>query len=100
MFYGLGTALITPFDENFKVDYEALRKITRFQIDSNINALIVLGTTGESPVISLSEREKIVATVIEEAGGRTKILVGTGTNNTNDVVEMNKIAEKQKVDGI
>jgi 4-hydroxy-tetrahydrodipicolinate synthase len=100
MFYGLGTALITPFDENFNIDYEALRKITRFQIDSKIDALIVLGTTGESPVISLSEREKIVATVMEEAQGRTKILVGTGTNNTNDVVEMNKIAEKQKVDGV
>ena len=100
MFYGLGTALITPFDENYNVDYEALRKITRFQIDSNVEALIVLGTTGESPVISLSEREKIVATVIEVAMGKTKIIVGTGTNDTNDVVEMNKIAEKQNVDGI
>jgi len=100
MFYGLGTALITPFDENFNVDYKAVRKITRFQIDSNVDALIVLGTTGESPVISLSEREKIVATVIEEAKGRTKIIVGTGTNDTNDVVEMNKIAETQKVDGL
>jgi 4-hydroxy-tetrahydrodipicolinate synthase len=100
MFYGLGTALITPFDENYNVDYEAIRKITRFQIDSNVDALIVLGTTGESPVINLSEREKIVATVIEEAAGKTKIFVGTGTNDTNDVVEMNKIAEKQKVDGL
>ena len=100
MFYGLGTALITPFDENYNVDYEAIRKITRFQIDRNIDALIVLGTTGESPVINLSEREKIVATVIEEAAGKTKVFVGTGTNDTNDVVEMNKIAEKQKVDGL
>ena len=100
MFYGLGTALITPFDENYNVDYEALRKITRFQVDSNVDALIVLGTTGESPVINLSEREKIVATVIEEAAGKTKIIVGTGTNDTFDVVEMNKIAEKQKVDGL
>ena len=65
MFYGLGTALITPFDENLNVDYEALLKITRFQIDSKIDALIVLGTTGESPVISLSEREKIITTVME-----------------------------------
>jgi 4-hydroxy-tetrahydrodipicolinate synthase len=100
MFYGLGTALITPFNENYGVDYEALKKITRFQIDCNVDALIVLGTTGESPVINLSEREKIVATVMEEAQGRTKILVGTGTNDTIDVVEMNKIAEKQKVDGV
>jgi 4-hydroxy-tetrahydrodipicolinate synthase len=100
MFYGLGTALITPFDENYNVDYEALKRITRFQVDSKVDALIVLGTTGESPVISLLEREKIVATVMEEAQGRTKILVGTGTNDTNDVVEMNKIAEKQRVDGV
>jgi 4-hydroxy-tetrahydrodipicolinate synthase len=100
MFYGLGTALITPFDENYNVDYEALRKITRFQVDSKVDAVIVLGTTGESPVINVSEREKIVATVMEEAQGKTKILVGTGTNDTLDVVEMNKIAEKQKVDGV
>jgi len=100
MFYGLGTALITPFDENYEVDYEALKRITRFQIDCNVDAIIVLGTTGESPVINLLERERIVATVMEEAQGRTKILVGTGTNDTNDVVEMNKIAEKQKVDGV
>jgi 4-hydroxy-tetrahydrodipicolinate synthase len=100
MFTGVGTALITPFDEDFNVDYSSLKKIVKFQVDNNVDALIVIGTTGEAPVISLEEREKIIDTVIEEAKGRTKIIIGTGSNDTNKVVHLNKIAEKYKVDGL
>lgn len=100
MFNGVGTALITPFDENFNVDYSALKKIVKFQVDNNVDAIIVLGTTGEAPVINLDEREKIIDTVVSEVKGRTKIIVGTGSNDTNKVVHLNKIAEKYKVDGL
>ncbi|RPI74428.1 MAG: 4-hydroxy-tetrahydrodipicolinate synthase [Ignavibacteriales bacterium] len=100
MFKGTGTALITPFNEDLSIDYESLKKIINLQIENNVDAIILLGTTGESPVISTDERRKIVETGIQAAGGKTKIIVGTGTNDTRKVVELNKIAEECKADGL
>jgi 4-hydroxy-tetrahydrodipicolinate synthase len=100
MFSGVGTALITPFDENFNVDYPSLKKIVKYQLSGNVDAIIVIGTTAEAPVISLEEREKIIETVAEETNGRAKIIIGTGSNDTNKVVHLNKIAEKYKADGL
>lgn len=100
MFKGTGTALATPFNNDLSVDYSALKKICRFQIENNVDALIVLGTTGESPVIDNNEREKIISLVTEEVNGKAKIILGTGTNDTKHVIEFNKIAEKFNVDGL
>jgi 4-hydroxy-tetrahydrodipicolinate synthase len=100
MFTGTGTALITPFNEDMTVDYTSIKKITKFQIDGGVDALIVLGTTGESPVINDDERRKIIAAVQEEVNGKIPVIVGTGTNNTLHVVELNKMAEELSVDGL
>ncbi|MDP4196367.1 MAG: 4-hydroxy-tetrahydrodipicolinate synthase [Bacteroidota bacterium] len=100
MFRGTGTALITPFDEQLNVDYAALKKLVRFQLDSGINSLVVLGTTGEAATIDEDERRKILETVIEENAGKVPIIAGTGTNDTRHVVKLNKIAEELKADGV
>ena len=100
MFRGTGTAMITPFDEDMNVDYQALKKFTRFQVDEGINALIVLGTTGEAPTINEDERNKIIETVVNEVDGKISVIVGTGTNDTQKVVALNTSAEKLKVDGL
>lgn len=100
MFQGTGTALITPFDEQYNVDYASLKKLTRFQVDSKVDMLVVLGTTGESPVINDEERKKIIETVMTEANGKTKIIVGTGTNDTRKTAKLNKMAEDLKADGV
>jgi len=100
MFTGVGTALATPFDKEFNVDYDALKRLCRYQADGGVDAIIVLGTTGESPVIDNGEREKIINTVIETIEGKAKIIVGTGTNNTRKVAELNKSAEQQKADAL
>jgi len=100
MFKGVGTALLTPFDKEFNVDYNSLKKFCRHQIEGKVDAIIVLGTTGESPVINLNEREKIISTVLENINGKAEIIIGTGTNNTKDVVELNKMAERLKADGL
>ena len=100
MFNGVGTALITPFQNNFDVDYPALRKIIQSQLNGGIDALIILGTTGESPVINIEERRKIVSIAIEEVNGRIPVIIGTGTNDTKKVVELNKIAEEYNADGV
>jgi len=100
MFQGVGTALITPFKEDFSVDIDSLKKIVHHQLGNKIDALIVLGTTGESPVINYDERRKIITAVVEEATGKVPVIVGTGTNDTKKVVENNKQAEDLKADGL
>jgi 4-hydroxy-tetrahydrodipicolinate synthase len=100
MFQGTGTALITPFDEDLIVDYKALKKLVRFQLDKKVDFLVVLGTTGEAPVIDEDERKKIIDTVIAEVAGKIPIVIGTGSNDTRKVVKLNKIAEDLKADGV
>ena len=100
MFKGVGTALITPFKEDQSVDFGSLKKILDHQLNNNIDAHIVLGTTGESPVIEYEERRKLISAVVEEAKGKVPIIVGTGSNNTNKVIENNKLAEDLKADGL
>ena len=100
MFKGVGTALITPFKKDRSVDLDALRKIVHQQLEAGVNALVVMGTTGESPVIEFDERREIISVVADEVKGKIPIIVGTGTNNTKHVVELNKQAEELKVDGL
>jgi 4-hydroxy-tetrahydrodipicolinate synthase len=100
MFKGTGTALITPFKSDQSVDYSALRKLIHQQLEGGVDALVVIGTTGESPVIEFDERTKIISIAVEEVKGRIPIIVGTGTNNTKKVIELNKQAEELKADGV
>ncbi|NCQ19225.1 MAG: 4-hydroxy-tetrahydrodipicolinate synthase, partial [Ignavibacteria bacterium] len=62
MFEGVGTALATPFNEDFSIDFESYKKLIRRQIKGGVDSIIVLGTTGESPVINEYEREKLIET--------------------------------------
>lgn len=99
MFKGVGTAIITPFDEDYNVDYKALEKFVKFQL-KYVDALIVLGTTGEAPTINEEEREKIVSKVVELANKKVPVIVGTGSNNPEHVLHNNKLAEKSGADGL
>jgi 4-hydroxy-tetrahydrodipicolinate synthase len=100
MFKGVGTALITPFKKDQSVDVDSLRKIVNQQLTAGIDALVVMGTTGESPVIEFDERKVIISHVVEEVKGKVPIIIGTGTNNTKHVVELNKQAEDLNADGL
>lgn len=100
MFEGVGTALATPFNEDLSIDFESYKKLIRTQIESGIDYIIVLGTTGESPVIDEYEREKLIETAMDAAEGKLKIVIGTGSNDTKKVVKLNAIAEKYKSDAV
>jgi 4-hydroxy-tetrahydrodipicolinate synthase len=100
MFKGVGTALITPFKKDQSIDVDSLRKIVNKQLTTGIDALVVLGTTGESPVIEFDERKVIISHVVEEVKGKVPIIVGTGTNNTKHIVVLNEQAEDLHADGL
>ncbi|MFV5701817.1 4-hydroxy-tetrahydrodipicolinate synthase [Flavobacterium sp. XS2P12] len=84
---GTGVALVTPFNEDFSIDTEALNRIVNFSIDNGIEYLVVLGTTAENATLSQDEKELVIKTVIETNNGRLPLVLGVGGNNTMKVVE-------------
>ena len=99
IFKGSGVALVTPFNSDDSIDFVALRKLVRLQIDGGIDFLVVQGTTGESPTLSSEEKLEVLKTVIEENNQHLKIVYGVGGNNTKQVGENFKSIPKG-VDGI
>lgn len=100
MFNGVGTALITPFKESGEIDYLKYEALLEYQIKNGIDALIVLGTTGESPTISLEERSELTKIAVDKADNKIPVIVGTGSNDTQKILKLNKIAEKDGAKGL
>lgn len=84
---GTGVALVTPFKKDYSVDVDALKAIVNYQIDNGIDYLVVLGTTAESATLSKVEKELVITTVIEANKGRLPLVLGVGSNNTQEVVD-------------
>lgn len=87
LFQGLATALITPFKRDKSVDFDAYARLLEYQIENGVNALLVLGTTGEPPTLSDAEKEEVIKFAVEKIGGRVPVLVGAGSNCTASMVE-------------
>lgn len=99
LFKGVGSAVPTPFDEN-GVNISEFRKFLQFQIDNNVDALIVCGTTGESSTMTRDEKIIAINCVLEVANEKIPVIVGTGSNNTREAIEMSEIAERLGANGI
>lgn len=96
---GLYTAVITPFDEEGKVDVEGLRQNLRYQLLHQVDGVVVLGTTGEDPTLTAKEKEKIVEITLEELKGKIAVWVGTGTYSTETTIANTKKAQEMGADG-
>jgi 4-hydroxy-tetrahydrodipicolinate synthase len=79
---GCGTALVTPFTDRGEVDYPALRALVEWQIAEQIDFLVPCGSTGEAQTLDDSERERVVAAVVETAAGRVPVMAGASSNDT------------------
>ena len=99
LFRGTGTALVTPFTLEGDIDVSALRRLIDFQIAGGVDALVVLGTTGENPTIADYERRLIVDTAVDRACGRVPVVIGTGGNDTRTTVANARYAESAGADG-
>ena len=99
IFTGVGTALITPLNEA-GIDYVALEKLIHWQIDQGVDALIICGTTGEGPTLSDEEHKQVLEFCIKVAGGRTKMIAGTGSNDTAYAIALSKHACQIGYDGL
>ena len=84
---GCGTALVTPFTDTGELDFPALRGLVEWQITEGIDFLVPCGSTGEAQTLSDSERERVVAEVIEAAAGRVPVMAGATSNDTARAVD-------------
>ena len=98
MFAGTYTALITPF-RNGKVDYDGFRKLIEAQIVGGVDGIVPVGTTGESPTLSHEEHRDVIKAAVEIAAGRIKVVGGTGSNSTEEAIDLTQDAEKAGADG-
>lgn len=99
LFVGSSVALVTPFNKRGEVDYLVLRKLIDFQISNGTKAIVILGTTGESPTITSLEREKIIKFCVCLAKNKVPIIVGTGSNSTKKAIELTLQAKKLGASG-
>ncbi len=100
VFTGVGTAIITPFDKDGKVDYEAFASLVEFQIENGVNAIVVCGTTGEASTLSDEEHRECISFMVKQVAGRIPVIAGTGSNCTEYAVDMTKFACEAGVDGV
>ncbi|MEY4604349.1 MAG: hypothetical protein RIT43_1641 [Bacteroidota bacterium] len=98
-FNGSGVALVTPFNSDGSIDFEALRRLVLLQIEGGTDFLVVQGTTGESPALSADEKKRVLDFVLEVNQGRLKVVYGVGGNNTLAVGDQLKKLDS-KIDGI
>ena len=97
---GTGVALITPFNEDFSIDFTSLKKLINHQIEGGIDYLVVMGTTGESVVLNKQEKKQIVDFCKKINAGRLPIILGLGSNNTFALVEEIKSTDFDGIDGV
>lgn len=99
LFYGCGTALVTPFKGN-RVDFDALERLIDWQLDSGADAIVALGTTGEPATIAPSERSAIIECAAARCAHRAPLIVGAGSNDTRAAVSMSVEAVRLGADAL
>ena len=99
VFTGMATAIVTPMTAT-GIDYDALARFLEFQIESGINAIVVMGTTGENATIEPEDQTEVIRFTVEKVAGRVPVIAGTGTNNTEHVLHNTRNACKAGADAV
>jgi len=92
-------AMITPFKNNGKeVDYESFKKLIDYQIENGTDAILVCGTTGESPTLTYEEHENVIKFAVDYVNGRVPVIAGTGANSLHEAIELTGFAKEVGAD--
>jgi 4-hydroxy-tetrahydrodipicolinate synthase len=100
MFSGSIVALITPFNNDGKIDEKKIRELVNWHVKQGTNGIVPVGTTGECPTLSHEEHRRVIEVVIEQAGGRIPVIAGTGSNSTQEAISLTKHAAAAGADGV
>lgn len=93
MLKGSLVAIVTPMFEDGTLDFDALRKLVDFHIAEGSDGLVVVGTTGESPTVSVDEHVELIRVVVQQAAGRVPVIAGTGANSTKEAIALSQMAK-------
>jgi 4-hydroxy-tetrahydrodipicolinate synthase len=99
-FRGTGVAIVTPFKNDFSIDFAALGRVVNHVINGGVNYIVIMGTTGESATLTKDEKKAIVSYVVEVTAGRVPLVVGIGGNSTQEVINFIRHSSLTGVDGI
>ncbi len=100
MFSGSLVALVTPFGDDDKVDYDSLRRLIDFHVENGSDGLVIAGTTGESATLSREEHIELIQKAVELAAGRLPIIAGTGSNSTQQTIDLSIAVDQAGVDAL
>ncbi len=98
MFHGSMVALVTPMGEDGSLNWATLRRLIDWHIDNGTDAIVAVGTTGESPTLDVDEHAEVIRVSVEQARGRIPVIAGTGANSTREAIELTRLAEKVGAD--
>tara|TARA_Y100000389_G_scaffold197915_1_gene233458 strand:+ start:3352 stop:4257 length:906 start_codon:yes stop_codon:yes gene_type:complete len=98
VFKGSLVALVTPFDKNNQVDYVSLKRLIDFHVDSGSDGLVIAGTTGEAATLTRFEHIKLIEKAVELSGGRIPIIAGTGSNSTDQTIDLSQAVSDLGID--
>ncbi len=98
MFQGSMVALVTPMHADGTLDWEALDQLVEFHVEAGTDAIVAMGTTGESATLNEKEHCEVIRRVIERANGRTPVIAGTGANSTQEAIDLTRCAKEQGAD--
>ena len=99
LFQGSIVALVTPMDSHGEVDFENLKKLVEFHINAGTDAIVSVGTTGESATLSIDENVKAILNTVEFDAGRIPVIAGTGANATSEAITMTKLLNNSGISG-
>jgi len=98
MFHGSMVALVTPMHEDGSLDFEALKRLVDIHVENGTDAIVAVGTTGESPTLDMDEHCEVIRRTVEYARGRIPVIAGTGANSTTEAIELTQCAQRQGAD--
>jgi 4-hydroxy-tetrahydrodipicolinate synthase len=98
MFHGSMVALVTPMAEDGALDLPALRSLVDWHVQNGTDAIVAVGTTGESPTLDMDEHCEVIRVAVEQARGRVPVIAGTGANSTTEAIELTRCAEQHGAD--
>lgn len=91
-------AIVTPMHEDGSLDLPCLKQLVDFHVKEGTDAIVVVGTTGESPTVNVEEHHELIKVVIEQAAGRVPVIAGTGANSTSEAIELTRFAKQAGAD--
>ena len=98
MVSGSIVAIVTPMQDDGRLDYERFKALIDFHVEQGTDGIVVVGTTGESPTVNFDEHKELIRAAVAHAGGRIRIIAGTGANSTSEAIELTESAKNAGAD--